>query len=321
MLTSTLAVDATMNQPPALSPEQSDTPARNILCPVCGYDLRGGTGERCSECGLVIDHADLARSAMPWAYRREIGRVRAFMKTVWVVTLDLKSIRHEAAKPQSARDAAVFRRCLTAVVTPCLAGLAVVIILNEGIEELVVQKRTAYGAMVSGGLTGWQQDLLVPWSAGIALPGALFVYAALAAAVTTRAPAAVVRAPGSGLQQVEAARAIGGYSAAPLAWLAPAMAAFVLAVLVGPDRNGIPESPRLFPIASGTWCLLALLAFGGTVYRTGQWRVRITHGGYATGFLAMGELLLRWVVGLGVVFFIVPWCVGFLWIVIDSFRG
>src|SRR5687768_8381884 len=77
------------------------TTERSVLCPACGYDLRGATEDRCSECGLVVDLASLQHSEIPWAYRRQIGWGRAFFKTVWMITSDVKSLRHEAAKPQS----------------------------------------------------------------------------------------------------------------------------------------------------------------------------------------------------------------------------
>ena len=286
------------------------------VCPACGYDLRGAVDARCSECGLVIDRAALERTAIPWAYRREVGRVRAFFKTVWRVTLDLKALRLEAAKPQSARDAILFRRWLAGLVAACLTGLAGLLIAAGGIAEIVVQKP---GVFAASALPGWEQDLGVPWSAGVALPGAIFAYAVLTAVVLTAAPAAIFRTAGMSPRAAEAARAIGCYAAAPLLWLMPAAAAFAaLWALAELDR---PPSERLTLGLAAAWILLALLALGGTVYRTGQWRARVTHGGYGSGFLAMGELLLRWVVGLAAVLFVVPWCVGFLWVVVDSFRA
>src|SRR5687767_11785601 len=82
----------------------------SLVCPRCGYDLRGATTDQCSECGLVVDRAAAAVSGVPWAHRRTIGRLRAFLKTVWQVTWDSRRLRHEMAKPQDAGDAARFRR-------------------------------------------------------------------------------------------------------------------------------------------------------------------------------------------------------------------
>src|SRR6478609_3636267 len=91
----------------------TETPAEsehNLLCPACGYDLRGTTAQRCSECGLELDRAAFQRSTIAWAYRGKIGRISAFVRTVWQFTSDTKAIRYDAAKPQSAHDATVYRR-------------------------------------------------------------------------------------------------------------------------------------------------------------------------------------------------------------------
>src|SRR4051794_5371921 len=79
------------------------------LCPACGYDVRSATSDRCSECGLVLDRSAAAASNIPSAHRGQIGRVRAFVKTVWLVTVDSPSIRHELSRPQLSGDAERFR--------------------------------------------------------------------------------------------------------------------------------------------------------------------------------------------------------------------
>src|SRR5436190_1289393 len=48
-----------MSSIPSAQP-QTEPAAQAIHCPACGYDLRGMTGDRCSECGLVIDREDVA---------------------------------------------------------------------------------------------------------------------------------------------------------------------------------------------------------------------------------------------------------------------
>ena len=87
--------------------EWSDAAA--VLCPACGYDVRSTTSDRCSECGPILDRSAAAASNLPWAHRGRIGRLRAFVKTVWAVTLDVQSIRHELGRPQDPLDAIRFR--------------------------------------------------------------------------------------------------------------------------------------------------------------------------------------------------------------------
>ena len=57
----------------------------DLLCPDCGYSLRGLTSERCPECGLDLDFIESDKPVIPWERRREIGRVRAYWQTVFQV--------------------------------------------------------------------------------------------------------------------------------------------------------------------------------------------------------------------------------------------
>ena len=88
------------------------------------------------------------------------------------------------------------------------------------------------------------------------------------------------------------------------------------------DEYSLQSQPSVLFIVAliGFSALLHLIAIAGTVHRTGQWRARTAHAGYPTGFAAMGELLLRWAIGGVVTLGVIPWCIGFLWIVVDSFR-
>src|SRR4029079_5197573 len=154
-----------------------------LLCPACGYDLRATTAERCSECGLELDREAFQRSSIAWAYRAKMGRFAAFGRTVWQFTSDTKSIRYEHAKPQSARDAAVFRRWVGVLVGLCLMVPVILIYQEGGLKNLAIEPGSAFGPMFGGKgmMPGWAQDAVVPWSAGITLPFALFVYAVLLA--------------------------------------------------------------------------------------------------------------------------------------------
>ena len=91
-----------------------ETPADvDLICPFCGYNLRGTPGERCSECGKEFDRATMAQSQIPWSHRRKIGRVRAFVKTCWLVTWRPGKLAEEMNRPVSLKDALAFRRVVT----------------------------------------------------------------------------------------------------------------------------------------------------------------------------------------------------------------
>src|SRR5690349_18858272 len=79
----------------------------DLYCAQCGYHLRGITSDRCPECGLPIDHELTSR--IPWVYRRHIGRVRAYLRTVRLATLNAKLLAAEVARPVSYSDAQRFR--------------------------------------------------------------------------------------------------------------------------------------------------------------------------------------------------------------------
>jgi hypothetical protein len=294
-----------------------------LLCPACGYDLRATTAERCSECGLELDREAFQRSAIAWAYRAKMGRFAAFGRTVWQFTSDVRPIRYDYAKPQSARDAAVFRRWVGVLLALCLMVPVVLVYRLGGLKEMAVEPGSAFGPIwgARAMLPGWAQDAVVPWSAGITLPFALFAYAVLLAAYIVSAPAAVLRSKGLPSVQAENVRAIGIYGSAPLVWLALSTALFLAAYLPTLQPGSKFGNSLASIVLTGMWFLVGVLSLGFTVYRTGQWRARTAHGGYPTGFLGMGELLLRWVVGIGVIVYVIPWCVGLIFIQADALFG
>jgi hypothetical protein len=304
-----------MDDAPAVSDPTADSPGRTMLCPACGYDLRGTTGERCSECGLEIDREALKRSGFPWAHRASLGRLRAFLMTVWLMTIDSKALRNEAAKAQAPRDAAVFRRWVAATLAACFLWAAVLVISNH------VVARAVYDRYESGADWEWTGDLFVPWLTGLAMEPLLLSCALAAAAYMTGATRPIFRTrdlPGDYAQVVEP---ISGYVTGPLAWVLSAFVAFLgLRWLFDHYGHVLRFMPVVrFLLVSGN-VALAVMGIGGAVHRTGQWRARTAHAGYSTAFLAMGELLLRWGVGCFVILGLIPWCVGFTWIVIDSYR-
>ena len=295
-------------------------PGRSVLCPGCGYDLRGTAGERCSECGLAIDRAALERSGFPWAHRASLGPLRAFLKTVWLVTADAASLRYEVAKQQRPRDGASFRRWVAVILSACFAAGVGVVIAAGGIKEAAVDR----DEFSSGTMQPWTQDLFVPWSAGVVIRPALFAYTTLLAFHLAGVPRSIFRTHGMPEHYRQTVEAISGYVVAPLVLLLPATVGF--AALFFLLRHPYAEWAERGPLAAILQVLLivggvlAFAAVASTVHRTGQWRARTAHAGYPTGFAGMAELLLRWAIGAAVILGVIPWCVGFLWIVVDSFR-
>ncbi len=80
-----------------------------ILCPDCGYDLRGSTSERCPECGFLLEPLRAGESQVPWSHRGQLGWFKAYWKTVWLVTRRPKRFCVEATRPVSYPDSQSFR--------------------------------------------------------------------------------------------------------------------------------------------------------------------------------------------------------------------
>lgn len=93
-------------QPLAADPH---TPAQDIFCPYCAYNVRGLPANRCPECGREFDPAVLAASALPWPQRRKIGWFRAYWRTVWLVVFHSRRFCGEFSFPVSYPDAQRFR--------------------------------------------------------------------------------------------------------------------------------------------------------------------------------------------------------------------
>jgi hypothetical protein len=92
------------NQSPSPAPIDDDA-----FCAHCGYNLRGVESDRCPECGHGFDRATLKVSRIPWEHRREIGRFRAYWRTVWLITSMHRLLAEELSRPLSFQSANRFR--------------------------------------------------------------------------------------------------------------------------------------------------------------------------------------------------------------------
>ena len=102
-----------------------DDVAAEIFCPDCGYNLRGIASDRCPECGFAFDRAQLNRSQLPWTYRHDIGRIRAYWKTIFLVLGKPRRVGEEVARPVSLEDARRFRHITVMIAfIPVFAAVA-----------------------------------------------------------------------------------------------------------------------------------------------------------------------------------------------------
>jgi hypothetical protein len=310
-----------MTTTPADTAESGDMP-ESILCPACGYDLRGASGNRCSECGLEIDREALKRSGFAWAHRRELGRVRAYLKTVRQVTSGSKSIRYEMARPQEMTDAKSFRR-VTAVLlaTVLVAGFLVAVIGNGGLAVLAVQRPdVTKGIMGSLAKPGAEQDLLVPWCAGATLPFMLPVCQVMSAFYMTGAGRMLFVLPEYSAAHRARAEAVGYYTAAPLAVSCLVVPLGLVAYAIARLSDRRAELVIVAMLAGLTGGVAVVAGVVGTLVRSGQWVQRAQHAGAGQAIFGAARLLVLWLWGIVLFDGLIPWVVGFVWIVVDSLR-
>ena len=293
------------------------TSDETLFCPGCGYDLRGSSDGPCSECGLPIDRASLLVSAIPWAHRREIGRVRAYLATVWQVLSGSRALAYETAKPQDPADARSFAR-----VTGTLVGITLLLPFfaamadAKGMGFLAVPPNDSRGAW----LRGWHQDVLVPWGAGATLWPVSALCVVLFGFYLTRAARPMFTARAAAFVPPERAAAIALYATAPLALLPLAAVILWGTAVTASFLRGEPVSFEVGMLLVLVSLVVATIAFVGPCVRVGQWLARVRRGGVVTGVIGAVGLLVLWTAGAFVFFGLVPWCLGFLWLVIDSLR-
>lgn len=122
-------------------------------------------------------------------------------------------------------------------------------------------------------------------------------------------------------EELRRARAVSIYAMSPLFFLLPAAICFAAVLgLEELDRNNTEE--RMFAVARTIAVLLTVLIAGfalfSAVRRSGEWVTRASHAGTGRFFLGVIELLGRFVVGVVLFLGVLPWCVGYWWIAIDS---
>src|SRR4051794_27433393 len=93
----------------------------DLPCPHCGYNLHGIESTRCPECGKEVDRSMLTGRRIAWENRREIGRVRAYLRTAVAFTFRPSHSARESRRDVAYADAVRFR-----LVTVALASLPVV---------------------------------------------------------------------------------------------------------------------------------------------------------------------------------------------------
>jgi hypothetical protein len=213
-----------------LAPPTAHEPdaGQELFCPACDYNLHGLTGERCPECGRDVAAILGGEVAIPWLERREMGRLRAYWRTVALLTFKPRKFNLAKARPGSERDARRFRAM---TVLHVLAALLVL----DAIFFLFFPK-------VSDRLMGF----LGAWYIAASQVGLATGIVAI-----TSAPYYAIDHRDTPPELSLRAALLGFYACAPLAWTF---------VLVLPLVLGALAEPYLLPKYSATLYALALPA-------------------------------------------------------------
>ncbi len=104
----------------------------NIVCPSCGYDLRGRASDRCPECGLDVKDIELWNSGISWRKTQRKFDVFEVIQTPWDLLVRPLSAG-EMALPADLRRS---RRCRLAFFPPiAMTGLILSIVSLAAWED------------------------------------------------------------------------------------------------------------------------------------------------------------------------------------------
>lgn len=298
-----------------------------LPCAECGYDLRATTGERCPECGWVIDHEGLSKSQLPWGVRASIGRVRAYVQTVWLATAQPRKLAMETSHPVDFAAARRFAFITSILIAIPFVAITTYLIWAHGTHYLVgmaTSPLTFAAAMVRNPrLPGLIADFTLPWVAGVVIPGVAQM-SIVVATVLLPGWASYWFHPGTlPVTRQNRAVAVSYYISAPFIWSAVGVAVLFLESKFSEVLKWkIPFSLRdtlsnILVIAGMTLLFGGILVAGiGTLVLM----MRTTQASVARVLLASVLLPMSWLIGTVITLFVLPWVVGLIAILVNSVR-
>ena len=260
----------------------------------------------------------MARSRLPWAYRKELGRWKAYWRTVWLGTWKVRILASEVNRPVDERDARRFARITALVAGLPFAAAMLLVILREG------------GTNFLNPLQGWTPtgmarvnvplDAAIPLVAGLTrwwmLPVSIVLFVWLIAGskriwFAAGALPAVMRNRGAALSY---------YAVAPLVFMPVGLAIWATGVglrLIGPGDSALFQT--LAALLSIGWGVSLFCLFESWLVTLLLHR-RTTRPGPAMAFWTAVGVPAWWALCALLAFVVLPWVVGFLHLMVDSLR-
>jgi hypothetical protein len=162
----------------------------------------------------------------------------------------------------------------------------------------------------------WHDDLLFPWLAGANLLPVMPAMLLLLAIHLTTIHHRLSRLKSAPPAMQERAAAVACYATASLAYLFPAviLSAIFFSLLVGAwGKDALLWAVRIM-------LLFSIILLPLTLLRILQWILRVRNLGSKFSLLIGPQLIGLWLFALVLDLGILPWCIGLVYLAIDSFR-
>ncbi|HOW69457.1 MAG TPA: zinc ribbon domain-containing protein [Phycisphaerae bacterium] len=271
----------------------------DLFCPACGYMLRGLTEYRCPECGRPFDPAKMVPEPIPWAKRNQLGRICAYLQTLFITTFSIYRLAEQVRRPVSYGDAQLFR-WVTVVVAYAPCVLMILAFRPSSGSRLL------FRGLYSGPPT------MDPWTVT-----SVFAATLLALVVATGVPSYFFHPRWLDIERQNRGIAISTYACGPLGWTPLAcVLGYVIAALVAmTGAAGLEDSAR---VAVASLLVVELLWWWfGLVYLSR----RATGRGAAGVFVVALAGPLVWLLAVGLTLVAVRFLVVFPVLIYHSLRG
>jgi hypothetical protein len=293
----------------------------DLICPECGYDLRGLSNQRCPECGTVFDRATATLSRIPWVQRKAIGSFRAYWRTVWLSTIRIKQLADEVTRPVSLREAQRFRLRTSLLASIIPVGMMLFMLqemggLGAGLSAMTAGRGTGgYGSLPPAA------DFTLPWAAGMLLWPTSSLGILLFFNLVSGVGSYWFHPGNISYRHQNRAVALSHYACAPLACAS-------LSFLLGVGLMALPDRGLFYGLKwSLIYAIIILLCYGlGAscifIFWLNTLRLLKRTVG-ATGLrmtsAAIG-LPIAWLICAGISFGALPWVIGYIFLMVDAMR-